>query len=96
MKVKRVWCLLLALTCGLVTGLAAYLAYTSGLEHMEPSRAAQLATIEPVSAALLGVILFRQTLSLTETLGVVLVVGAVVLMNTGRPKEKDLPGAERF
>ncbi len=71
----------LALLCGLVTGLAAYLAYTSGLEHMEPSRAAQLATVEPVSAALLGAALFGQTLSLTEIAGVALVVGAVVGMN---------------
>ncbi len=71
----------LALLCGLVTGLAAYLAYTTGLEHMEPSRAAQLATVEPVSAALLGAALFGQTLSLTEIAGVALVVGAVVGMN---------------
>jgi drug/metabolite transporter (DMT)-like permease len=75
----------LALVCGLVTGLAAYLAYTAGLEHMEPSRAAQLATVEPVSAALLGAALFHQTLSLPEILGVGLVAAAVVLMN--RPGE---------
>ena len=71
----------LALLCGLVTGLGEYLAYTTGLEHMEPSRAAQLATVEPVSAALLGAALFGQTLSLTEIAGVALVVAAVVGMN---------------
>ena len=75
----------LALLCGLVTGLAAYLAYTTGLEHMEPSRAAQLATVEPVSAALLGAVLFAQRLSLSETAGVALVVIAVVLMNVSAP-----------
>ena len=71
----------LALVCGLVTGLGAYLAYTTGLEQLEPSRAAQLATVEPVSAALLGAVLFGQTLSLPEMAGVALVVIAVVGMN---------------
>ena len=72
---------LLSLVCGLVTGFAAYLLYTLGLAGMEPSRAAQLATVEPVFSALLGVILFRQRLSVSETAGVALVVLAVVLMN---------------
>ncbi len=71
----------LALLCGLVTGLAAYLAYTTGLENMEPSRAAQLATVEPVSAAVLGTVLFGQRLSVTEIAGVAFVAAAVVLMN---------------
>lgn len=71
----------LALLCGLVTGLGAYALYTTGLEGMEPSRAAQLATIEPVFAAILGVVLFHQTLSITEVAGIVMVVTAVVLMN---------------
>ena len=69
---------LLSVVCGLFTGLLAYLFYTAGLRELEPSRAAQLATIEPVFAALLGVVLFRQRLSPTEILGVALVVAAVV------------------
>ena len=72
---------LLSIVCGLFTGLLAYVCYTAGLRDLEPSRAAQLATIEPVFAALLGALLFRQRLSLTEVLGVVLVVAAVVGMN---------------
>ena len=72
---------LLSLLCGLVTGLAAYLLFTTGLQEMEPSRAAQLATVEPVFAALLGVVLFGQSLAVTEILGIVLVVSAVILAN---------------
>ncbi len=78
---------LLSVVCGLLTGLLAYLLYTAGLRELEPSRAAQLATIEPVFAALLGALLFRQSLSPTEILGVALVVAAVVGMNL-RPAEK--------
>lgn len=71
----------LAIICGLVTGLSAYALYTTGLESMEPSRAAQLATIEPVFATLLGVLLFHQPLSPQETTGIILVIAAVILMN---------------
>ena len=72
----------LAILCGLVTGLCAYTFYTTGLASMEPSRAAQLATIEPVFAALLGLFLFHQPLSLLEAVGIILVVVAVILMNS--------------
>ena len=82
---------LISVVCGLFTGLLAYLFYTAGLRELEPSRAAQLATIEPVFAALLGVVLFRQRLSPTEILGVALVVAAVVGMNLRR-SEKSAEG----
>ena len=79
---------LLSVVCGLFTGLLAYLLYTAGLREMEPSRAAQLATVEPVFAALLGAALFHQRLSVTECLGIVLVVAAVVGMNLKGEAEK--------
>ena len=79
---------LLSVVCGLFTGLLAYLLYTAGLRELEPSRAAQLATIEPVFAALLGAVLFSQRLSLPELLGVALVVAAVVGMNLPTAAER--------
>lgn len=79
---------LLAAVCGLFTGLLAYLLYTAGLRDLEPSRAAQLATIEPVFASLLGALLFSQRLAPTECLGVALVVAAVVGMNLRPAGEK--------
>ncbi len=79
---------LLSVLCGLLTGLLAYLLYTAGLRELEPSRAAQLATIEPVVAALLGALLFRQSLSAAEVIGIALVVAAVVGMNL-RPRREE-------
>jgi drug/metabolite transporter (DMT)-like permease len=73
----------LALLCGLLTGSLAYVLYTTGMKGMETSRAAQLTTIEPVTAALLGSFLFHQPLSGWEIAGIVMVVASVVLMNTG-------------
>lgn len=73
--------ILLAILCGIFTGFGSYVLYTSGMKKMETSRAAQLATIEPVTAAILGTVLFGQQLSLSEFIGIALVVLAVVLMN---------------
>ena len=50
---------------------------------METSRAAQLTTIEPVTAAILGSLLFHQPLSVWEIAGILMVVGSVVMMNAG-------------
>ena len=46
-------------------------------------QAAQLTTIEPVTAAILGSLLFHQPLYFLEILGIVMVVGSVVMMNSG-------------
>ena len=73
----------LALLCGLLTGSLAYVLYTTGMKGMETSRAAQLTTIEPVTAAVLGSVLFHQPLSVWEIIGIAMVVGSVILMNTG-------------
>ena len=71
----------LGLLCGILTGFGSYVLYTAGMEKMETSRAAQLATIEPVTAAVLGFLLFGQPLSVFEVIGIALVVGSVILMN---------------
>ncbi len=73
----------LALLCGILTGSLAYVLYTAGMKGMETSRAAQLTTIEPVTAAILGSLLFHQPLSVWEIAGIVMVVGSVVMMNAG-------------
>ena len=74
----------LALLCGILTGSLAYVLYTAGMKGMETSKAAQLTTIEPVTAALLGCFLFHQPLSVWEIMGIVMVVGSVIMMNTGK------------
>ena len=74
----------LALLCGVLTGSLAYVLYTAGMKGMETSKAAQLTTIEPVTAALLGCFLFHQPLSVWEIIGIVMVVGSVIMMNTGK------------
>ena len=73
--------ILLVLTLSVVTAAAPYLCYTLGLKHTPASKAAILATVEPMVATLLGVVVFREQLSLSSALGIVLILSAIVLLN---------------
>ena len=66
----------------LVTAVIPYLAYTEGLRTTEASRAAILATVEPVVATVLGALVYGERLSLPAFLGILLVLSAIVLLNT--------------
>ena len=66
---------------GLVTCYLPYLLYTFGLTGLETGKASILASVEPVVATLVGIILFGESLTLISALGVALVLAAVVLLN---------------
>ena len=76
----------LCLLAALVTCYLPYLLYTYGLTGLETGRASILASVEPVVATLLGVLVFHEKLSFTGVLGIVCVLAAVVLLNK-QPKE---------
>ncbi len=66
-----------------------YLFYTKGLEGVEGGKAAILANVEPVTAALLGVALFQEALSVWVLLGILFVLGgAILLAKEDRPHGK--------
>ena len=75
--------LVLGILCMILTGPLAYGLYTTGMQGMENSRAAQLAAIEPATAAVLGSFLLRQPLSLWEGLGIGMILLSVVLSGKG-------------
>ena len=58
-----------------------YLLYTAGLETILSSRASIMASVEPVVASIISVTVFGERMSLLGALGVLLVLGAVVLLN---------------
>ena len=72
--------LLLALMA-LVTAVIPFLSYTLGLRTVEASRAAILATVEPLVATLFGVFVFRERLTALSALGIALILASVVLLN---------------
>ena len=66
----------------LITAVIPFLAYTLGLERVEASKAGIIATIEPVVATILGFIFFSETITLLSGLGIVLVLAAVIILNS--------------
>ena len=65
----------------LVTCYLPYLLYTYGLTGLETGRASILASVEPVVATLMGILVFREQLTPVSAMGVLLVLAAVVLLN---------------
>ena len=65
----------------IMTTILAYLLYTKGLEGMENGMAGIIASIEPVMASIVGVIVFHEKLTLMGIIGMVLVLGACALVS---------------
>ena len=73
---------------GFVTAFLPYVLYSIGLENMESSKASILASVEPVVSALFGVFVFHETLTLWGVLGILMVLGAIVVLNVKRKNSK--------
>ena len=73
--------LLFFLLTALVTSFIPYLSYTLGLKTVEASKAAILATIEPLVATLFGTLVFHEPLTLLSALGMLLILAAIVVLN---------------
>ncbi|QDR82950.1 DMT family transporter [Sporomusa termitida] len=56
----------------------AYWCYTTALAYVEAGRAAIAATLEPIVATLVGILLFGEVLTSWQLVGVILVIAAVV------------------
>ncbi len=65
----------------LVTAVIPFLAYTLGLESVEASKAGILATIEPMVATLIGILVFSEPLTLMSGIGILMILSAVVILN---------------
>ncbi len=65
----------------LITAVIPFLAYTLGLQSVEASKAGIIATIEPMVATLIGMIVFSEPLTLMSGLGILLILAAVVILN---------------
>ena len=62
----------------------AYMAYYAGLRRTEATRAAVVATLEPVTAAVLAYFLFGESFTLLGYLGTALILGAVLATIVGQ------------
>ena len=71
---------LVALGLAVVCTVLPYLFYTAGLARMDSGKAAILASVEPVVAALVGILAFHESMSPATGLGVVSILAAVLLL----------------
>ena len=76
----------LAISFALLTTVLPYLTYTKGLSGLPASKASVTATIEPVVAAILGIVVFHESVTMLKVTGIVLVLSSVVVM--GRTEQK--------
>ena len=78
------WVLLVGYT--VVTTVAPYLLYTNGLRHIENSKAAVMAAVEPACATLLQIVVLRVFPGPVAMVGIGLVLVAIIVLNTGKKK----------
>ena len=72
--------LLFAFATGLVTCFLPYLLYTYCLIGIENGKASIMASIEPVVATLCGVFIYNEGLTVISTIGILLVLSAIVML----------------
>ncbi|MCD7981201.1 MAG: DMT family transporter [Clostridiales bacterium] len=87
--------LLFCIAFGVLCTVVPYLTYTLGLQFVENSRASIIASVEPVTATLLGLAVFGEKLSAAGAAGVVLVLAALVLCREPKKKRKANVGTEK-
>lgn len=73
--------LLAVLLMALFTAFAPYLLYTYGLGGVETSKAAIMATMEPMVATILGIVVFHEKLEPLSAVGIGLILLAIVVLN---------------
>ena len=75
---ENVWkTLLLSSATGLFTAVLPFLLYTKGLSTTNAGKAALLACIEPVTASLLGMVIYNEKLNL---IGIILIFSAILML----------------
>ena len=73
--------IVLCFLTALITAVIPFLSYTIGLESVEASKAGIIATIEPMVAMLIGILVFSEKLTFMSGAGILLILAAVVILN---------------
>ena len=73
--------IILCFLTAFITAVIPFLSYTLGLESVEASKAGIIATIEPMVATLIGIIVFAEKLTIMSGAGILLILAAVVILN---------------
>ena len=79
--------IVLCFLTALITAVIPFLSYTIGLESVEASKAGIIATIEPMVATLIGILVFSEKLTFMSGAGILLILAAVVILNLKKPEK---------
>ena len=66
---------------GICTAVLPFALYTKGLEGVRPDIASILAFIEPLAAAVFGIVILGQPFDMLQGIGIILVTSAIVILN---------------
>lgn len=80
----------MAVLISVVVSLLPYIFFTRGLQLVSPSKASIIASIEPVTATVVGILVFKEFPDVFGYIGIALVLCAIVLLNIkiGRKADK--------
>lgn len=77
---------------GIIPSALAYIIYYNGLGKIkETSIVPILASVETISASVIGLVVFGQTLSLAKIIGIALVFGSIIIINLGKQTKTEIP-----
>lgn len=79
---------LLLVGIALIATVLPYVFYTLGLTGVENGKAGIMASVEPVVASILGIVVYREKLTVSTILGIILVLAAIVILNI-EPRKED-------
>lgn len=83
---NSIWFLIII---AVVNTIIPYFTYNIGLKNTETGVALIIATLEPVTATVLGFIIYKETLTAVSVIGILLVILSVVLLNFRIRKGQD-------
>lgn len=67
-----------------ICSLCANYFFTKGMASIDASYASIIATIEPMVAAILGILIFKEDISLTKIIGMLLILSSIILLTERR------------
>jgi DME family drug/metabolite transporter len=85
-----------ALWLGLGTVTVAYLLFAAGLRSLPAASVSTLTLVEPLTAAVLGLVVLRETLSTTSWLGLAAIVLGIVILVMRPRRRRTRPGGARL
>jgi len=73
--------IILMISIGLLSAALPYTIYSAALRHVEAGKASIMASVEPLVATLCGFLIYKESLTLPQMLGILMILGAIVLLN---------------